>query len=58
MKEATAVSSRWLRMAFESSRFYMLRKTPTTVPRIMVGLKSVARTKMGAMDLFAGWNRM
>jgi hypothetical protein len=33
------------------------RKTPTTTPRSIVGLKSTARTRIGAMALLAGWNR-
>ena len=38
--------------------FYSLRKTPTTTPMIIVVLKSEARTRIGAMSLFAGSKRM
>src|SRR5579871_3763173 len=34
------------------------RNTPTTTPRSMVGLKSAARTRIGAICEFAGWKRM
>ena len=37
---------------------HSLRYTPTTTPKSIVGLKSLARTKIGAMSLFAGWKRM
>ena len=38
-------------------RDYRRRNTPMTLPRSMVGLKSMARTRMGAILLLAGWKR-
>jgi len=37
---------------------YTRLKTPTTIPRSIVGLKSLALTRIGAIELLAGWKRI
>ena len=38
-------------------RSQILRYSPMTTPSSIVGLKSIARTRMGAIVLLAGWKR-